>query len=273
MTDPDSDNEQIVPPLSRTRARSEHDLTFAMESGEELTAFPADQNASPFELIQDRLYGRWRTAAIVGVILAAIFGCLGFLLAPIKYQAQSVISVQSGLNETIAETPETADLRQFSAFVQENAQKLRGRAVLIEAFKTPSLAEVLRADPEFRSDIITGLNVVNPRGSSMVFVSLENEDPIRASIAVNAIVQSFMKVYAPTTAANYEATVQSIRNLLFQAETRLTGLQNDRRAQAAQSNLGSGDIDEQVEFALDQILATQAELRRVEERMLALREW
>lgn len=234
---------------------------------------PAESVAeNPLMVIGDRLYGRWRYAIILGLVLSPILAWAAYSLAPVKFRSTSVLVVESSLSALVEETIETADIREFDAFVMEKAQQVRDTQVFLTAFEYPDLAIHEPDRPNFREVVFANLAVDNPRRSSLVIVSLEDSDAKFAADAVNAVVNAYRSVYAPDPMAEHKGRVDKIERLVTASRSKLGQLKLARNEVSIDARYGRSDLNGTIQDNVEQIRALSLSIEEIDNRKAQIRE-
>ena len=233
-------------------------------------AEPAAEN--PLKVVRDRLHGRWRFAIILGSVLSPVFAWVAYSLAPVTFRSASVLVVESSLDALVEETIETADIREFAAFVMEKAQQVRDTQVFLTAFEDPELGGYELERPDFRDVVFDNLAVDNPRRSSLVIVSMEDADPRFAASAVNAMVAAYRSVYAPDPMVEHKGRVDKIERLISASRSKLGQLKLARNEVSIDARYGRSDIAATIEDNVVQIRLISLRIEEAMARMNQIRE-
>ena len=233
-------------------------------------AEPAAENA--LKVVGDRLHGRWRFAIILGLVLSPIFAWVAYSLAPVKFRSASVLVVESSLDALVEETIETANIREFAAFVMEKAQQVRDTQVFLTAFEDPELGGYELERPNFRDVVFDNLVVNNPRRSSLVIVSMEDADPRFAASAVNAMVAAYRSVYAPDPMVEHKGRVDKIERLIGASRSKLGQLKLARNEVSIDARYGRSDLTATIEDNVLQIRSLSLRIEETKARMNQIRE-
>ena len=257
----------------------------ANTGGAEMNAYPmvvhnepissdvaAPQMENPIALVRSRLYGRWKPLIVVGIVLSPIFAWAGYFLAPVTYDSTSVLVVESSLPALVEETLETQRIMEFDAFVMEKAQQMRTNQVFLTAFEDPDLQAFAGTRPNYRQEVFSKLRVTNPKRSSLVLVSYEDEDPAFSAAAVNAMVKSYRKIYAPDPLAEYKRKSDMINELIAESRARLSMLRLSRNEVSIDARYGRSDPFASVEENVQEIRVLEQDLARINGLMMRIRE-
>ena len=233
---------------------------------------PDPQPENPITLVRSRLYGRWKPLVLVGLVLSPLCAWIGYSLAPVTYNSTSVLVVESSLPALVEETLETQRIMEFDAFVMEKAQQMKTNQIFLTAFEDPNLKAFAETRPNYREEVFTNLNVNNPKRSSLVLVSYEDEDPAFSAAAVNAMVKAYRKIYAPDPLAEYKRKSDMINELITASRTRLSMLRLSRNEVSIDARYGRSDPYASVEENVQQIRELEVEIARINALMMRIRE-
>lgn len=251
---------------------SEANLSTSRPGLETRNANQESNSQNPLQLLASRLHGRWKYAFVVGAVLSCVLGLAGYWLAPVNYQSSSVLVVEASLSPLVEETIETEDISQFSAFVQEKAQQVRDMQVMLTAFDDPGLEEFKEARPAFRETIFENISVRTPRGSSLVIVSLDDRDPRFAAASVNAVVDSYRKIFAPNPAVVHQGRVNQVDSLITASRTKMSQLKLALNEISSNVRYGHSDLASTIEQNIEQIQLLSLRVEQTDERMREIRE-
>ncbi len=227
---------------------------------------------NPLLVFLKAMHGRWRHALILGFILAPIFAFIGYESASVKYRSSSILVVESELSALVEETIETAGIAEYDAFVAEQAQLIKDPQVLYTAFEDENLAAYAIDRPDFRQTLFKNLVVGNPRGNSFVIVSLEDEDPVFAATAVNAVVEAYEEVFAPNTEREYQQRFQKIQELVEASRAKVARLKQQRNIEARGALGGRADLDSRINENVAEIRVLETDLKALSRRLAMIRE-
>jgi capsular exopolysaccharide synthesis family protein len=253
---------------------SDYPLSIARKGEREWAESAGDQDVSenPVKVVNRLLHGRWKFAIICGMVLSPIGAWIGYAKAPVKYRSTSVLVVESELTTLVEETIETAGIEQYSAFVSEQAQLLRDPQVLFTAFDDPDLVSFRDSRPDFKESIFENLRVENPTRSSLVIVSLEDQDPTFAAYAVNAVVRAYEKVFAPNTEREYQEKFEKIEVMVEESRSRIGRLKLSQNEAARNSRYGRSDVSSAIDENVTSIRTLEIQEDLVDDALDVIRE-
>jgi Mrp family chromosome partitioning ATPase/uncharacterized protein involved in exopolysaccharide biosynthesis len=222
-------------------------------------------------LLNDRMHGRWKWAIAAGLILGASLAVVGFRMAAVSYSARGLVQVESELPTLVMETPETASLQNFSAFIGSQAELMRDARVVSDALKSDQLQAHLAAlgdDPQ--STLIQGLSVSVIRGTNLIGVEFAAEDRRLAQAAVNAVIDAYFRIFGPNSETMHTRTMQQVRTLLTDSRRRLADLESERERVIRESEFGTFDTAGQLDAIVEQVGELQDQIERIDELRAAI---
>jgi uncharacterized protein involved in exopolysaccharide biosynthesis len=222
-------------------------------------------------LLNDRMHGRWKWAIAAGLILGASLAVVGFRMAAVSYSARGLVQVESELPTLVMETPETASLQNFSAFIGSQAELMRDARVVSDALKSDQLQAHLTAlgeDPQ--STLIRGLSVSVIRGTNLIGVEFAAEDRRLAQAAVNAVIDAYFRIFGPNSETMHTRTMQQVRTLLTDSRRRLADLESERERVIRESEFGTFDTAGQLDAIVEQVGELQDQIERIDELRAAI---
>lgn len=201
---------------------AEPEVAYGLEAGK-----ASSEEDNPGKVFFDRMHGRWRWVVILAALLVPALGFTGYLLGPVKYSATAVLVVESKLEALVRDTPETAAIA-IDNEVAEQSQLIRNPQVGFKAATDPELKKYKEVRPSFARDLISELNVSVPRNSSVILVSMFDEDPAFAADAVNAVVRAYLEVFVPSNEIAYQEKVARLNAMITSARGRISTQKRQR---------------------------------------------
>jgi succinoglycan biosynthesis transport protein ExoP len=232
-----------------------------------------EPTANPLAMVLDRLHGRWLWCVLLGIVLAGGLAPAAYFLVKPTYVAAGLISVTRVIDPKVIETPETEAMTDFQGYVTEQAVQLRTDRVLSAAVRDVRLEPFAgRIQADQTGAIAGGLDVVPTKGTGLITVAVESDDPQFAAAAVNAVMYAYKRIVAPnseqilddkTTAARDE--LRKVRGLIDAANTeRLELLKN--------SVGGTANVQGLVDERVRQLEAKRGEAGEIEATKAKIRE-
>ncbi|UCD76257.1 MAG: hypothetical protein JSV91_04900, partial [Phycisphaerales bacterium] len=183
------------------------DFPFA---GAQTAAAGSGRGESIWELVNDRLSGRWQWAAAIAVGLGVTLGLFGYFSAHPVYRSDGAIRITPRLPVILGETPEHR-VDFFSQFVTTQVQLIRSRRVLEHALEDPQLAALPFARGHTALEAIQEeLIIESDRNSELIGVSFEHPDPEVSQAVVNSVIHSYFDIYGKAEGAEVGRTLETL---------------------------------------------------------------
>lgn len=168
---------------------------------------------NPLRKLLDALHGRWMIAFVVGAVLAGLLGAGGYYHGSqnISYTSQGVVQVVQTRRSILYETELNQRDPDYDAFRSLQARLIQSQRLLSKAI------EVEYEDPDRVSmrdlgwpqgqaglrKLIKSLRVLVPRSENVILVSITDDDPVVAQVAVNAVLTAYEQLSGDTAAAEF----------------------------------------------------------------------
>lgn len=230
-----------------------------------------DDAVSPVKLVADRMHGRWLWATALGCTLGLSFGVLGYRFGPVKYDAMAVLAVESRLDTLVEETLETKEIK-VDQEVQEQAQNLRSPQVLYRAVRYDDLAAFDMDQSRVAERIDSNLKVEVPPRAALVLVSVSDEDPKFAAVAVNSIVKAYEEIYAPDRDVDFEDKMRQIRIRLDSSTRTIAELKRNKIDLLRDSQYAITDVDAIISSNVDGIRRLEVQVAEIDAQIARIRE-
>ena len=177
------------------------------------------ETTSPFDLVLNRMHGRWIHAIILAAILAPILTVLGFLLGPVKYTSSSQLQVIASVSPLVEKTVETENI-DATGIRADQAELVRSDQVTLRAIR--KLAPAWEAEvPSFQSSVATAIEVYLPRNSTLLVIRMAHANRAFAAAAVNAVAESFLELHAPDAEVVFQQKVEQIQGKIEASRMRI----------------------------------------------------
>jgi Mrp family chromosome partitioning ATPase len=149
-----------------------------------------------------------------GVVLAVLFGLVGFMSAGPTYRSEATIRIAPRLTPVLAPIEETGQLPHYQSFLNTQVQYIRSRNVLEHAAKNESLRSLDWAqDRNLVRALEQGLEVSSDRRSELIFVAFLARDPHVAQVACDAVVDAYDEIYGKAGGNETSQTLTRLREL------------------------------------------------------------
>ena len=192
---------------------------------------PEQRSESIWKLVDDRMRGRWKRALIIGLSLALVLGILGFALTEPMYEGRGAILIKPNATVAIYNTPENEELqRYYESFRATQVQFVQSDSTLLEALKNERLA----AHPWSKQHnalkkLKKGLTVQPDRQSQLVSVKFEDEDPVVAELATNAVLDAYYELFGKNGGGIINQQPAIISDYLTTRTRELLRIREDRK--------------------------------------------
>lgn len=223
---------------------------------------------SPLRLAHRALRGRYRSAAIVAALLAAVGGAVGYLASPAKYVSRGLVHIEGAFPTILYPTQENQVPPMFDAYVASQVAFLQSGKLLAEAVDLPEMAEVgWHPGPRGVSALYAAVTVNRGRGEQTIAVSVEHRDPNMAHVAVNAI----LSVYGKSVPDPGGLSLPAKERALVQREESLNALLREFRLRVLEHSgqYGRDAIEQTFAAKVDELMVVD---ERLEQIRLALRQ-
>lgn len=221
------------------------------------------------EVFHERLSGRWMPAILLGVILACLFGYLGYRSTSVKYESTGIVHVSPKTNIVMREIPETGMIPRYPSFIQTQATLISSSPRVLErALQSIELQEVPWNDRISGMRIIRqGINARVTRDSELIHVSFIHQSPAVAQAVVNAVIRAYAEFHVSSDGDDINQTLQKLRAVR-------QSLQNQRMQRQAQiqelissSDYAFSEMGEVISQKAMRLQALEAEARQLEHLM------
>lgn len=206
---------------------------------------------SPITMLDDLLRGRWKLAIGLGVVLAGICAVAGFRFAPIRYSSTGQIRVAPTGSPILHETKETVNVLNYHTVVGTQAQLVRSPRVIDLALQSPTLSGLdIVSNPNASELVSKKLAAKAVIGTELIAVTYESTTPTEAQLVVNAVLDSYYKLYGESGGDKRAARLQK----LFDRRTELQGKRNINRKETrdfiTNSEYAASDLRQILEIKL-----------------------
>ncbi len=238
-------------------------------ASEAMAAEAPPEPGSPLKLVVRLLRGRFIWAAVLGVTFAAIGGALALKLYVPKYQSTAMLRIRAVLPAIIKQLDEHR-LPAYESFVRTQVAQMGSPRIVNLAMENEAWrARGWPVSPESFEKFNESLQISNTRGSEIVLVSFEDDDPQTARVAVESVVRAYMRVFGESDAQTDAARMETLRNRRTTLSNDLSRLQENIRTLAG--DLGEEGLKSRYEQLLEQDRRITTELSVAEQYLAELR--
>lgn len=238
-------------------------------------ATPPEGQANPLEMVMDRMHGRWLWAALLAILLAPIGALVGYFLTPVKYVARGQIMVQREVEMTTTRINENQPTIDLAGVVGDQAVHARSDRVLEMAIRDPRLVPYRDRIERYQTEAITdGLEAAPVRGTGIVSVEMESDNPGFSAAAVNSLLDAYMAIYGPNSEEKHRALVDANREGLTKIRNDIES-RNRERLQLIQATAdGTPNLTKAIDDRVAdgqrmslELAAIQASMDRIKSRL------
>jgi len=204
---------------------------------------------SPMAVARGLLRGRWLWAIGIGGVLASAGAWIGFRMSKPTYRSAGLIDIAPQVPRILYQTEEKGVLPMFESYVQSQEDLAKSRRVIDMAMQSAAWKGLGRgiSDSEIAS-FMEHLSV--DHRSQSIQISFSDLDPDAAMIAVNQIIEAYMKLTDERDHGSGLTTRQELEknrtadinrlNAIKQDELSITG---DLGAEALEASYSAKTID------------------------------
>jgi len=225
----------------------------AVEDGEGLWA-----------VIRDRLAGRWRSALVVGALLAAVAGPLGYLATTPRYESRGLVRIAPKLDHVLHETQETELIPFYSQFVLSQAQVISSERVLQEALQDDSMREVdWTTEPGAVDRLAANLEVDAHRNSQFITVAYNSDSAKEAEIAVNAVLRAYSEISSMSGGSSVAMKLEMLQKRRSMLNLALHEKKKQLQELPSVQSYGTTDLNELMGVKVEQLERYNSELEQL----------
>lgn len=227
------------------------------------------EQGSPLKLVVRLLRGRFIWAAVLGVIFAGIGAFVALQLYVPKYQSTAMLRVRAVIPHLLYQLEEQR-VAGFESFVRTQIAQMTSPRILNLAMEDEAWrARGWPAGPTSLEKFGSALQVTNARGSEIVTVSFEDENPQTARVAVEAVLRAYMRIFGESDAQASATRMEVLRNLRTNLNNELSRLRENIRTLAGE--LGEEGLEARHKSLLEQESAVAAALTLAEQHLAELK--
>jgi len=205
---------------------------------------PAPQ-ASPIEMIRDRLAGRWLTASILGIVLGFSGAYLAWNLTPLLYRSSGYLIASSERAIVVKMLQEDGtNAKAHETFLKTQVSLIMSDDVVGAAIDSEALQDLQRSRgyyPLYKS-IKSNLQAVNTKGTELIEVLYDDKDPDAASKVTNAVMNAYMDIHGNDKSMAISDTKKQIRDERLKIRNRINGLRGQQQELVTNSSNVVADV-------------------------------
>lgn len=220
------------------------------------------QADNPLKWVHRSLRGRYHWAILLGVVLMIPCAIIGYFVLPPTYQSTGLVQVTPTIPVLVHNTPESSVPPMFQSYVNTLGQLMKTRRVLDKAVDDDRMRQVgWPRGIEGVAALESRTSVGTARTAHVISVMVEDRDPLRAQVAVNALLDAFLTIHGEQFGLGVTEKEQRL-NALVQSRQREIDTIKTRILRIAQK-YGTDDLSRLHEAELEK-------LRRIEDEITVL---
>lgn len=205
---------------------------------------PAPQ-ASPIEMIRDRLAGRWLTASILGIVFGFSSAYLAWNLTPLLYRSSGYLIASSERAIVVKMLQEDGtNAKAHETFLKTQVSLIMSDDVVGAAIDSEALQDLQRSRgyyPLYKS-IKSNLQAVNTKGTELIEVLYDDKDPDAASNVTNAVMNAYMDIHGNDKSMAISDTKKQIRDERLKIRNRINSLRGQQQELVTNSSNVVADV-------------------------------
>jgi Mrp family chromosome partitioning ATPase/uncharacterized protein involved in exopolysaccharide biosynthesis len=223
---------------------------------------PTPSHVNPLLRLHLMLYGRYKWAILLGLLLGAVGAVAVWFQMPPKYEVVGFIRVKPYIPPVLSTTDQNGVLPMFETYVSLQVSLLQSQRVLDQASMNPEWKALGRNSVRWGTKIpADDVKVDHPKTSELVTVGFTDQDSHVAAIAVKSILQAYQATSGDTDGTNNAQRLQVLEELR-------TSLTNQKRALGDQilalaNEFGSDELQNRYQFKLEEQNKLESELQQV----------
>ena len=197
----------------------------------EFNGDPAPQ-ASPVEMVRDRLAGRWMIACILGVVLGGIGAFLAWNLTPVMYRSSGLLIASSNRAIVVKMLQDDgSNAKSHQSYLKTQVSLVTSDDVVSRALDSDQLQDLQRTRGYYPlyTSIKRNLTSENPKGTELIEVIYQDRDPDSAKTVTNAIMNAYMEIHGNDKSVAISDTKKQIRDERMKIRSRINNLRRQQQ--------------------------------------------
>ena len=240
-----------------------------MMQNNEYNGDPAPQ-ASPVEMIRDRLAGRWLTAGILGIALGIVGAFLAWNLTPLLYRSSGLLIASSNRAIVVKMLQEDGtNAKAHESYLMTQVSLVTSDDVVTTALESEQLQDLQRSRGYYPlyTSIQSNLMAFNPKGTELIEVVFQDRDPDAATQVANAIMNSYMEIHGNNKSMAISDTKKQIRDERQKLRTKINGLRRQQQELVTSSNNVVSDVSGLIAAKADECAVFSALIEQINETL------
>ena len=235
----------------------------------EFNGDPAPQ-ASPIEMIRDRLAGRWLTAGIIGLTIGAVGAFLAWNLTPLLFRSSGLLIASSNRAIVVKMLQDDGtNARSHESYLKTQVSLVTSDDVVSNALDSERLQELQRTRGYYPlyTGIKSRLLAYNPKGTELIEVVYEDKDPEAASMVTNAIMDAYMEIHGNNKSMSISNTKKQIRDERAKLRTLINRLRSQQQELVTNSNNVVADVTSLIAAKAEECATYNAMVEQINETL------
>ena len=230
---------------------------------------PAPQ-ASPIELIRDRLAGRWLVAGSLGLLLGIVGAVIAWHMTPLLYRSSGLLIASSNRPIVVKMLQEDGtNAKSHESYLKTQVSLITSDDVVSNAIDSKELQELQRSRGYYPlyTGIKSRLDAVNPRGTELIEVIYQDKDPQAASKVTNAVMNAYMEIHGNNKGMAISDTKKQIRDERQKIRTKINTLRKQQQDLVTNSNNVVSDVTGLIAAKAQECAEYNAVIERIDETL------
>ncbi len=240
----------------------------------EFNGDPAPQ-ASPIEMVRDRLAGRWMIACILGVVLGGIGAFLAWNLTPVMYRSSGLLIASSNRAIVVKMLQDDgSNAKSHQSYLKTQVSLVTSDDVVSRALDSDQLQDLQRTRGYYPlyTSIKRNLTSENPKGTELIEVIYQDRDPESAKTVTNAIMNAYMEIHGNDKSVAISDTKKQIRDERMKIRSRINNLRRQQQELVTNSNNVVADVSGLIAAKSEECAAYNGMIEQIDETLAKIEE-
>ena len=237
--------------------------------GSEFNGDPAPQ-ASPIEMIRDRLAGRWLIAIALGLALGSICAVVAWNMTPLLYRSSGLLIASSNRPIVVKMLQEDGtNAKSHESYLMTQVSLVTSDDVVSSAIDSDELQELQRSRGYYPlyTGIKSKLIAINPKGTELIEVIYQDKDAEAASKVTNAIMNAYMEIHGNNKGMAISDTKKQIRDERQKIRTKINTLRRQQQDLVTNSNNVVSDVSGLISAKAEECATYNAMIEQIDETL------
>lgn len=230
---------------------------------------PAPQ-ASPIEMVRDRLAGRWLIAGFIGLTLGVVGAFVAWNVTPLLYRSSGLLIASSNRPIVVKMLQEDGtNAKSHESYLMTQVSLVTSDDVVSSAIDSDELQEIQRSRGYYPlyTGIKSKLIAINPKGTELIEVIYQDKDPEAASKITNAIMNAYMEIHGNNKGMAISDTKKQIRDERTKIRTKINTLRRQQQELVTNSNNVVSDVSGLIAAKAEECAEYNAMIERIDETL------